>query len=328
MRNRSAGAGLAVITGILWAGGLPGADFDLRGRVTNDTNKPLEDVRIEIVLPDGRTCRAASDNGGSFSYIFSGSGEYRITAERDGYFRLAETLTLDAGRELHLVLNPVREVFESVDVRASGSRVNLDRTTPAHAVSGAEMLSIPFPSSNNLKNALRMMPGVVQDARGGVHVNGGAEEQVLYTVNGFNANDPLTGRLEARVSVESVQSIEMAAGRVPADVGKGSAGTVAVATNPGGDAFQYSLTNFFPGFETRKGIMIGNWPPRASISGPIRKGRAWFSESIAAQYDQQVIEELPAGGDRMSSWRLTNLLHTQVNLAPSQIFSAGLLTTF
>lgn len=329
MRNRSKRPWLAVVAGLLWGGVLPGADFDLRGRVTNDNNKPLEGVRIVVVLPDGRTHRAASDNGGGFPYVFSGSGEYRITAEREGYFRLAERLQLeDRTREIQLVLNPVREVFEAVDVRASGSRVNLDRTTPAHSVSGAEMLSVPFPASDNLKNALRIIPGVVQDARGGVHVNGGAEEQVLYTVNGFNANDPLTGRLEARVSVESVQSIEMAAGRLPADVGKGSAGVVAVATNPGGDAYQYNLTNFFPGFETRKGIMIGNWSPRGSISGPIRRGRAWFSNSLSAQYDQQVIEELPDGADRMSSWRFTDLLHTQVNLTPSQILSAGLLATF
>jgi len=148
---------------------------------------------------------------------------------------------------------------------------------------------------------------------------------VLFTLNGFTLNDPLSGRFESRVGVEAVQSVDVANGRLPAEYGRGSAGMVAVTTTPGDDKLRYSATNFFPGMESRKGLYLGNWSPRINVSGPIRKGRAWFSDSIAAQYDQQVLEELPAGADRLSAWRLSNLLHTQVNLTPSQILYTGVL---
>ena len=203
--------------------------------------------------------------------------------------------------------------------------MNLDGVTSQQTVSGAELLSVPFPSSNSLKNALRIMPGVVQDAKAGVHLNGGTEEQMLFTLNGFTLNDPLTGRFESRVSVESVQSVEVVDGRLPAEFGRGSAGMVAVTTTPGDDRPRYSATNFFPGIESSKGLFLGNWSPRLGFSGPLVKGRAWFSDSVTAQYDQQVLMELPAGADRMSSWRVGNLLHTQVNLTPSQILYTGLL---
>jgi hypothetical protein len=41
-----------------------------------------------------------------------------------------------------------------------------------------------------------------------------------------------------------------------------------------------------------------------------------------------VVEDLPKGEDRIESWRFSNLLHTQVNLTPSQIVYAGFLANF
>ena len=74
--------------------------------------------------------------------------------------------------------------------------------------------------------------------------------------------------------------------------------------------------------------MIGDWTPRGGLSGPLRKGRAWFSDSITAQYVKHVVEELPQGLDRVADWRLSNLLHTQVNLTPSNILFGGFLLNY
>ncbi len=215
--------------------------------------------------------------------------------------------------------------IETVDVSAAHSTVSLEQVNPEQSMSAAEMLAVPFPASNTLKNAFRVMPGVVQDVRGGVHLNGGTEEQTVFLLNGFNINDPITGRFESRMGVEAVQAVNIGNGILPAQFGKGAAGTISISTTPGDDKIRYSATNFFPGFESHKGFYLGNWSPRVNFSGPIRKGRAWFSDSIAVQYDKQVLEELPDGADSMSSWRIGNYLHSQVNLTPRQILYAGLL---
>ena len=138
----------------------------------------------------------------------------------------------------------------------------------------------------------------------------------------FNLNDPLTGRLESRLSVDSVQSLEVSSGAIPAEFGKGSAATMAVKTDTGDDKLRYSGTNFVPGVASHKGLVLQDWTPRFGLSGPIEKGRAWFSDSADAQYTQHVIEELPRGHDRTASWNFSNLLHTQVNLTPSESSSA------
>jgi len=303
------------------------AQIRLSGRVVNDTNAPVGGVRITILSPQSAVRTAVSDPSGAFSLLLDAPGEYQLSAEREGYFRLTRRAidVTDKGGEIQVVLNPVREEFQSLEVRASTTAVDMDRTTPTRTVSGVELLSVPFPSSNSLKNALRIMPGIVQDAKGGIHMNGASEEQVLYTLNGFTLNDPLTGRFESRLGVEAVQSIDISSGRMPAELGRGVAGALSITTPPGDDRLRYTATNFIPGFETQKGVYIGSWTPRWNISGPIRKGRVWFSDSTSLQYDKLVIDELPKGADSTSSWRLANVLHSQWNLSPRNILFAGLL---
>ena len=172
------------------------------------------------------------------------------------------------------------------------------------------------------------MPGVVQSNNGELHVNGGGAEQTLYTLNGFNVSDPLTGTFQTRVSLESVQTVDVASGALAAEYGKGSAGTMSIRTRSGDDRFRASATNFFPGIEFRKGVIIGNFTPRVNFSGPWKRGRAWFSDSMDLQYDQTVIAELPKGQDRTQSWRGSNYLNNQINLTPSNILQVGFLSTF
>ena len=74
-------------------------------------------------------------------------------------------------------------------------------------------------------------------------MNGGAEEQTLYTLDGFQINDPLTGRFESRLSVESVREVEMTPLN-PAEFGKGVAGTLAIKTSAGDDKWRYSGNKF------------------------------------------------------------------------------------
>jgi hypothetical protein len=320
--------GKRFVVPILFQSSLLTAEIRIVGRVTNDNNSPIGAALVTIKSPAGSAITVTTKADGGFQCSLPGPGEYVFQAEREGHFRLQDhVLRLSAAEnEVQLILNPIREVYESVEVKAAPSRVDFDRPGSTRNMSGAEMLAIPFPASNNVKNALRTMPNVVQDPKGGVHLNGAAEEQALYTLNGFMINDPLTGRFDSRLGVEAVQSVDIAGGAVSAEFGKGTAGTVAITTNPGDDRFRYGATNFFPGFETRKGIYLGNWSPRFNFSGPFKQGRAWFSDSIALQYDKEVIEDLPRGADQLTSWRSSNILQTQINLTPSNILYAGMLT--
>jgi len=307
-------------------------DVTLTGRVTDENNAPLAGARVFLEAkqsPEGQAAkvRALSDLSGNFTFHLEAAGSYQVTTQREGYFELLDQpIQLGEGsNEITLVLNPRREVFEQIDVVDSPPLIDLNQTDSQERLDRKEVQLQPYPNTHELRNALRLIPGVVEDARGGIHLNGGAEEQALFTLDGFNIGDPLAGLFDSHLSVEAVRSLELSSGRYSAEFGKGSAGALALRTEPGDDKLRYSATNFLPGVANRKGWEINAWTPRVNVSGPIRKGRAWFSESLDAQYDQTVIQELPEGQDRSSSWRMSSLLRNQINLTPSSILFTGFL---
>ncbi|MCL4852839.1 MAG: hypothetical protein KJZ78_15875, partial [Bryobacteraceae bacterium] len=105
------------------------------------------------------------------------AGKYSVSVQLEGFFRLdhqAVSLSENGG-EATFVLNPLREVFESVTVAAPSPVVDPEDPQSQQNVSGAELLAVPYPNTNNLKNALRIVPGVVRDSSGGIHLSGGAE---------------------------------------------------------------------------------------------------------------------------------------------------------
>src|ERR1035441_7454458 len=93
----------------------------------------------------------------------------------------------------------------------------------------------------------------------------------------------------------------------------------------GGDEFKYSATNVFPGIDIGQGLRISSWSPRGNISGPWKKGRAWFFNSAELQYVRTIVPQLPASQNFSISWRFNDLLHNQVNLSDKNILFVGLL---
>lgn len=310
----------------LLSSGLAQAQVRFRGVVVSPTQTPVVGARILLKRADGPVTAAFTDAQGRFAVALPAEASYRMTVEREGYFPIREqTVVVVSGQEATLTLEPVREIRESIEVSAAPMGVDMTTSASQQGISANEIANVPYPNTNDFRQALRIVPGVVRDNRGGLHINGGAEDQVMYTLNGFNVTDPLTGRFDSRLSVESVQSVEISSGAMAAEFGKGSAGTLAVRTNTGDDKFRHSATNFLPGIENRKGLIIGDWTPRVTLSGPLKRGRAWFSETADLQYTKTVIRDLPKGDDRVGSTRLTNLFHTQVNLTPSNLLYSSFL---
>jgi len=314
--------------------GMAQAQVRLAGRVVDENNAAVPGAQISLrgsqAGSEAKRLQAIADPAGKFAFRLEAPGEYLLSVERENYFRLRDrpVRLAEGPNEITLILNPIREVFEKIDVAYSPPQIDFEKTAPEQRLTGTQILEIPYPSTASLRNAMRVLPGVVHDSRGGLHLNGGTEEQVLYTLDGFQINDPLTGRFESRMSVESVRAMEVATGNLSAEFGKGSAGAMAVKTATGDDQLRYSATNFIPAVENRKGLILAGWTPRYNLSGPIRKGRAWFSDSLDVQYDLRVVEELPKGQDRTTSWRWNNLLRNQINLVPSNILYTGFLINY
>ena len=304
------------------------------GRVVDETRKPVPGIRIIVALASAPQSRdseseAISDTSGQFTLRLA-PGSYQLSAEGEGFFALrGQRLdVVESTNSLEVMVSRVRQTSESVNVTATLPPVDVQGTTMTRGVSDRQILEIPYPSTRNFRNALRIVPGIVQDQGGNLHFDGAMENQVMYSLNGFNVGNPVTGRLTTRLPVEAVRSLDYSSGRYSPEFGKGSAGTLAIQTTSGDDRFRYSLTNFIPGIETQTGFHIGTWSPRFAISGPIRRGRAWFSETIDAEYNQAVIPDLPAGENRTTRVRGGSVLHSQVNLTPTHLLFVDFLNGY
>jgi hypothetical protein len=306
-----------------------GAEVRLTGRTTDENEVPVGQARIAVSGAEGHAVRTVAAPNGSFSIILPGPGDYVVDVQREGYFELRNyRLHLDGDRELILVLNTLHEVLQSVDVNGTPSRAGLDQTAEQENLSGTEVNNVPYVASHSLRNAMDLIPGVVQDSGGTLHFEGSSENQVYYTLNDFNIGDPITGHLNTRLAVEGIRDMEFQSARFSPEFGKGSAGVLTIHTDTGGDKFHYTATNFIPGLGTQNGFHLGNWTPRAGFSGPIVHGRAWFADNFGAEYDQSFVNGLPQGQNQRSGWSASNLLHGQVNVTRSQILFADFLVNF
>ncbi len=302
----------------------------LTGRVVDENDAPLDHAHVTARRGPEAPLQAYSGPSGQFRIVLPALGTYLLGVQRPGYFELKnQPVDVPAtGTEITLALNVEQEVFQAVQVGAVPDLVDPDQTQREQRLSGTTINNVPYPASHSLRNAMKLIPGVVQDPTGGVHFHGGAEYQTRYVLDGFDITDPIDGRYSTRLAVEGVRSLDLLSSRETPQYGRGSAGTLEINTENGTDQFRYTATNFIPGLDYRGGLRFGDWTPRAGFSGPIRKGRAWFSDSFDGEYNSGYVAGLPNGQNTNALWAAGNLFHVQVNLTPRDILYTDVLSNY
>jgi hypothetical protein len=311
---------------------LHAATATLYGRVVDEHEAPVRTAIVTVRAAAAATASPANalgaqtDPTGAFTVDLPGPGDYLVSVEREGYYALKNRkVHVEGAQELTLVINIVREVFQSTNVNAETSRVETAQAQNQERLSGTEVNDMPYANSHSLRNSMQLMPAVVQDTSGALHVNGSSENQVLYLLDGFDITDPISGDFQTFLAAEGVRSIDLSSGRYSPEYGKGSAGVLAVNTDVGTDKFHYTATDFVPGLSIQHGLHLGNWYPRVGVSGPIVRERAWFSDTFESEYSQALVTGLPSGQNTRSGWAGSNLLHMQANATPSNILFADFL---
>lgn len=306
------------------------AQVHVAGHVVDENEAPVANARITVRCGDAPTLEAYSGPSGAFQFPLAVLGDCQLNVNRTGYFQLQNypIAVTNGSSEVTVTLHSQHEVYQNVTVGAAPARIDPAQTQREERLSGTEINGIPYPSSHNLRNAMKLVPGVIQDSTGGIHVQGGGGYQTRYILDGFDITDPIDGRFSTRLAVEGVQLLDLAAAREPANLGNGSSGTLQIRTENGTDQFHTTATNFVPGLSTQGGMRIGGWTPRVAVSGPIVKGHAWFSDSFDGEYNSGYVSGLPNGQNTNGRWAAGNLLHAQIDLTPNNILFADFLTNF
>ena len=310
-----------------WPGPQQLAGQDLLLTVLDENGVTVPSARLTLTdQPNSFVQKAETDYAGRYQFSNLTPGVYSLRVEKEGFFvfnsndvRVVETSNLE------VTLNHTKEYVESVNVVYSPPAIDPQKTSASEALSSQDIINLPYTVGRDIRYALPMLPGVLQDGYGQLHVAGASTHQIFDQLDGFSTSDPATGLFDLRVSVDALQSAEVQSGRYSAEYGKGSGGLVSLKTVMGDDHFRFSATDFIPSVQGQKGIHIKTWTPRVTVSGPLRKDKAWFLNAADGNYDLNVIKDLPAGADRGTAWRISNLSKVQVNLTPSNILTASFL---
>ncbi|MEO8371898.1 MAG: carboxypeptidase-like regulatory domain-containing protein, partial [Candidatus Solibacter sp.] len=228
-------------------GTLAYAQVSVAGRVVDENGTAVAGARVEL-RSGPFISTVSSDPAGNFRANLPEAGAYDVRAERAGFFVYSgkgHPFEAD-GQQLTIRLNHLQEFSDRIDVVYSPPAIDPQQTSERKELTNAEILAVPYPAPQDYRSALPLLNGVVQDNSGRVHFNGGDTNQANYTLDGFNISDPVTGRLETRVNIESIQSMDLENSRYAADNGRGSAGVLDLKTKMGDDRWRFTGTNFIP----------------------------------------------------------------------------------
>jgi hypothetical protein len=291
--------------------------------VVDENGVAVPDVKVTANTGNiTKSCQ--TDHAGRCSVRLAAGEAFAISAQKPSFYRLTATNFAPGTTTAEVTLVHEKELKESVNVVESPPVVDREATAHTQSLSQSDIINVPYPTSREIRNALPLMPQVVRDTSGNIHVGGASITQTLNLLDGFNVTDPSGGAEFIHINADAVRSIVAETARYSTEYGKGNA-VLGFDTPMGDDRFRFTATNFVPSVQMKKGLNFDKWVPRFTVSGPIKPGKAWFYLAPDAEYDLIIVPELPDGADRATFWHVSNLAKAQVNLTSSNILTGEFL---
>ena len=319
---------ILVLQSILGATGIQAAESaDCAGVVLDENAVPVGSAQVKLEDTAGNVHRAETDSTGRFTFHDLLPGDYKAEVRKEGFFVLTrQAVTLRAGaNELSLVLNHEQEIHEQVQVTAPSNQIDTQDTSQRSSLTARDIRDIPVPNAHVLQDSLVALPEIVKDNRNNLHIAGARPGDTQYLLDGFEIGDPAGGALTSRFNVDATRAAEVQTGRVGAGYAHSGASILSLETPDGDDRWRFGTTNPAPGINVQEGVHLGNWYPRFTFSGPLERGRFWFSNSISVQHTYWVVKQQPAGANTSEEWAGDNLLRLQYNVTPKHILHASFL---
>jgi hypothetical protein len=206
--------------------------------------------------------------------------------------------------DIPVILRPGSEVQEQVRVVGRPDMVHPEQTTTQTNFSAEFLDGLPI-LGRNYQDVLAMAPGVSDtDGDGNPNIHGARDTDVITLVDGVSTVDPYTGKRGQELNIESIQEIEVKTSGASAEFSRGQGGFVTILTKSGGNEFEgsfkfYWRSNLMDGDGAGlddptlhgglselglRDLRFNDFVPFLSLSGPIRKDRAWYF--FTAEYIQ------------------------------------------
>ncbi len=248
----------------------------------------LPGVQIGLRCEKGpdKTRTTVTDETGRFSLPGLAPDKCSVIATAEGFRSETKPIVVNEKSPVELSFQlSLTTVEEKVTVSGAAPPVDVTQTSPQETINSATLGRVPL-LNERFTETIPLLPGVVRGPDGLLNIKGARASQSGLLVNSANVTDPVTGDYGFNLPIDVVQNVQVLANPYDAAYGKFTGAITTVQTRSGGDQFKVDFTNFFPRLRRRAGNIVGlsNAVPRLTLSGPIRKGKAYFFQSLEYRY--------------------------------------------
>lgn len=249
-------------------------------------------VGATVKLDGPAIIETETDENGNYAIAAVPSGTYTVEGVCPG-LEIRTTVRVEGGEvTVPLELKPL-EVTSSVVVKAD--QPDMANSAPGETVSEKTLRDAPN-VNERFESSLPLVPGVVRGPDGRINLKGARDTQSGELVNSANVTDPVTGSPAINLPIDVVQSVEVISNPYDPQYGRFTGAVSTVETKTGNyDGYHFSIQNFFPRLRDRDGhfLGIGAATPRATLTGPLIKGRLSFTQSIEYRSVYTPVNSLP-----------------------------------
>ena len=259
----------------------------IRGRVLDAGGGVVPDVKITALNAlTGVPYTATTQKDGSFSILQVTIGDYKLTAEKQGFTTFVED-------RIHLDLNQVFEadirlevgaLSQQIMVEANQAQVETASSQLGIVINSNDIVNLPLLGRNWI-NLQQLEPGVVaaSDGRGDFATNGSESQQNSYLIDGTDTNDlPLNTPLIVP-SPDAIGEFRMVTGSINPEYGRNSGAILNAVTKSGsnqfhGDAFEFYRDPFLNthNFFSKKPAVFHQNQFGGTVGGPVIKNHTFF----------------------------------------------------
>ncbi len=203
--------------------------------IDSDTGEPL--VAVNVTL-EGTSMGAITNPEGRYYIVNVPPGKYAVKASMMGYEAVVKTEALvnaDFTSSVDFELAPaVLDVVGEIVVVAERPLIRKDKTSSLNIIEHDEIEMLPVETPFEI---VAFQAGATTDRRG-IHIRGGRENEVAYTINGASILDPIFSRAAAGYDEASIQEMMILTGGYNPEYGNAQSAIVNVVSKEGGTTFR------------------------------------------------------------------------------------------
>jgi hypothetical protein len=290
----------------------PQSAGSIQGDLVDSTGATVAGVTVRAAnQASGASRTTVSDGAGQFRFSGLAPGLYNLHLELDGFAPVnVEAFPVSVGQTVtHRIEMKLAHVIENVEVKGQPEALEATATTAAATLGGDRIEEAPASNRNFLNfvliapgaavssgsNAQRSLAGVRSAAAdSGFTFTGMRGRNNSLSIDGVDNRDETTGGSRVAIGLEEVQEFRVSSSSMGAEFGGAAGGVVNVVTHSGTNLWHGDGTFF--GQNERLNARDAEarsqttpeerrYQPGASLNGPIRRDRTFFSTAIEQEWE-------------------------------------------